>query len=164
MKLAQIILPAILVTICKSQLYEPIASVSRGTNGNGIGGGGASGDEYDSDEPLVAAQTFYKHLDAQQKSEQLIEQYRFLIAKTLLRLKDACKVYELLMCIERFDDSATAAGGCKEQVPDTGRYLVGSFESAHFICYLFFIRRHQRRRVSDHFTHSGRCDATTKRH
>lgn len=119
MKFAQIILPAILVTICKCQIYEPSGN-GRGTIG---GSSGSAGDEYDSDEPLgAAAQTFYKHLDAQQKSEQLIEQYRFLIAKSLLRLKDACKVYDLLMCIERFDDSASAAGGCKEQIPDTGTY------------------------------------------
>lgn len=96
MKFAQICLPAILFAICKSQAYE-----SR-----------------DYDEPINVSNNFFKNLDAQQKSEQLIEQYRFLIAKSLLRLKDACKVYDFLMSVDqnRFDNV-----GDKEQLPIAGK-------------------------------------------
>lgn len=96
MKFAQICLPAILFAICKSQAYE-----SR-----------------DYGEPINVANNFFKNLDSQQKSEQLIEQYRYLIAKSLLRLKDACKVYDFLMSVDknRFDD-----GGDKEQLPNASK-------------------------------------------
>lgn len=98
MKFAQIFLPAILFAICKSQAYE----------------------NRDYDEPINMANNFFKNLEAQQKSEQLIEQYRFLIAKSLLRLKDACKVFDYLMGVEQklFQD-----GGDKEKIPDDGNAI-----------------------------------------
>lgn len=76
---AQLFLPAILFAICKAQTYE--------------------NRDYD-EQPLNAPNRFNENLESQQKREQLIDQYRYMIAKSLLRLKDACRIYDYLMGAE----------------------------------------------------------------
>lgn len=109
MRFAQIVLPAILFAVCRAQSY----------GGDEYGGGGAAGatTSFDGSAATDAlGSQWFRHLEQQQKREQLVGQYRFMIAKSLLRLKDACKVYDLFV----MNAEPQATFGQTERMPGDG--------------------------------------------
>lgn len=95
MHFAQIVLPAILLAVFRAQSLEA-ASIAVG-NEELVAEGGESSSAGIDDASAAAdsiGNQWFRHLEMQQRREQLIGQYRFMIAKSLLRLKDACKVYD----------------------------------------------------------------------
>lgn len=102
MHFAQIVLPAILLAVCRAQTLD--AAPATGNNEEYVADAGETSstgglDDASADVDAIGNQWF-RHLELQQKREQLIGQYRFMIAKSLLRLKDACKVYDWFVANE----------------------------------------------------------------
>lgn len=112
MHFAQIVLPAILLAVCRAQTLE--AAVIGRNDEFAPEGGEISSSGVDETTNLDAiGNQWFRHLEFQQKREQLIGQYRFMIAKSLLRLKDACKVYDWFVANE---EPPTVFGGQSERV------------------------------------------------
>lgn len=109
MHFAQILLPAILLAVCRTH------ALLEGVVANG-------GDDFLStndatlgidDAAASIGNQWYRRLETQQAREKLIAQYRFMIAKSLVRLRDACKVFDWLA----HEQPQSLFGGKGEQMP-----------------------------------------------
>lgn len=101
MHFAQIVLPAILLAVFRAQTLDAAVVAATGNEEflADVGEPSSTGIDDATDVDAVGSQWF-RHLELQQKREQLIGQYRYMIAKSLLRLKDACKVYDWFVANE----------------------------------------------------------------
>lgn len=101
MHFAQIVLPAILLAICRAQSLEAAVTASTDEVVADVGESSTGGlDDATTNDVDAIGNQWFRHLELQQKREQLIAQYRYMIAKSLLRLKDACKVYDWFVANE----------------------------------------------------------------